>query len=368
MRGQSDAQADLFHIFDLESLVPDDHPLRAIKQLADAQLQRMSPAFAKAYSRTGRPSIPPEQLLKALLLQALYSVRSERQLCEQIGYNLLYRWFLGLSPSGTAWAPTTFTKNRDRFAAHGLLQRFFEGSVTQALQADDIDPEHFSVDGSLIQSWASLKSVQPRDAAHDDNDSNRWGGFSGQRRSNATHASTTDPEARLARPKDGTGAQLSHSVHVLMENGLGLCMGVSVAAATGHAERDEALALHRRFRRCHGFLPVTTAMDKGYDAGPFLLDMEQQLHVVPQVAVRDRPIKARDAAGDACRRAKRRQQTQRYRRSQRDRKRVEAVIGWLKCVGGLRRTRFIERWKTQLYAWMAGAAYNFVRLARLRPA
>ena len=363
MRGAADKQKALFHSFDLDSKVPANHPLRAIKKLADAELKRMAPAFAQAYSRFGRPSTPPEQLLKASLLQALYSIPSERQLCEQIGYNLLYCWFLDLSPDSAVWDHSTFSKNRERFAEHGFMRRFFEGSVARAISSHAAECEDFSVDGTLIQSWASMKSVKRKDH-NEPYDGNGWADFKGDKRSNATHESKTDPEAKLYKKGKGKETLLCHSLHVLTENRHGLVMDIEMDEADGKAERRAAKHLLKRVRTRHWLKPKRLAADKGYDDGAFLKEVEAQ-GITPHVAIRAGAIVADTPEADARRRARRRMGSRRYRKCQKARRLSEQVFGWFKEVAGLRRTRFRGRWKMPLRAYAAAAAYNFSRLARL---
>lgn len=367
MRGRVDGQGVMFYAMDVEGMIPERHPLRAIKRRVDVELRRLAPHFNAAYAHGGRPSIPPEQLIKATLLQALYSIRSERQLCEQIQYNLLYRWFLDLSPAETVWDHSTFSKNRDRFAQYGLMQRFFEGSVAQAVTEEAATVDHFSVDGTLIEAWASMKSVRPKDEPDDPagGDSNRWVDWEGEKRSNETHVSRTDGEARLARKGRGHEAVLAHSLHALMENRNGLVLDLTVEEANGTAEREAAVQLLRRVRRRHWMRPKTIGGDQGYDAGPFLQTLETKFQVVPHVPM-DGPPQDPDRPGyEARRRTYRRQGTVGYRISQYVRKRIEEIWGWLKTIAGLRKTRFVGRWKTQLYTYAAGAAWNFLRLANL---
>ena len=370
MRGRTDSQGEMFYGMDVEGLVPADHPLRAIKPKVDSELRRLRPHFNQAYARGGRPSIPPEQLIKATLLQALYSIRSERRLAEEIRYNLLYRWFLDLKPDAAVWDHSTFTKNRARFAEHGLMRRFFEGSVAAAIEAEATSDDHFSVDGTLIESWASMKSFRPKDEDDDEDggDSNRWADFRGERRSNATHASKTDPEARLARKGRGQAAILAHSMHALMENRHGLVMDIEIAEANGTAERQCAEKMIKRVRKRHGLRPKTLGTDKGYDDGNFIDQFERKLKIIPHVAVREGKIVDSGRAGQARRRARRRQKTQGYQMSQHSRKRIEAIFGWLKEIGRLRRARFAGQWKIQLYAYAAAATYNFLRLEQLSAA
>jgi len=364
MRGHRDAQSVMFVVADLESVVPQDHPLRKVKPRVDEELRRLSPAFNRAYAQDGRPSVPPERLIKATILQALYSIRSEREVAEQIGYNLLFRWFLDMRLDEPVWNHSTFSKNRERLFEHGLMQRFFEGSVAQAISEEASSDDHFSVDGTLIQACASMKSFRPK-GEDDGGDSNRWGGFSGQKRTNETHESKTDPEARLMRKAKGQASMLAHSMHVLMENRHGLILDVRVAEANGTAEREEAEAMVRRVRERHWLRPKTLGADKGYDDGPFLDRLERDHGLTPHVAIREGAIKADDEGGQARRRARRRQRTRGYQISQIVRRRIEPALGWIKGIAGLARTRFVGRWKTQLYAFAAGAAYNFLRLTHV---
>lgn len=369
MRGQVDSQNRLIFI-DPESMVPGDHPLRGIKERVDRVLRRLRPRFEQAYSRTGRPSIPPERLIKATLLQALYSIRSERQLCEQMQYNLLFRWFIDLPADEAVWNPSTFTDNRERFARHGLLQAFFTSSVAVAIREEAVSLEHFSVDGTLIEAWASMKSVRPKDGPDDPpeppGDSNSWKDFRGEKRSNRSHESKTDPEARLAKKSAGQGAILAHSMHVLMENRNGLIADVFVGEANGTEEREAAKEMIRRTRRRHrSLLPRTVGGDRGFDDGRFLHDLERRHRVIPHVAPTSVPVVNRDRNALARKRNQRRSRTRGFQISQRVRKRIEEIFGWLKEVATLRKTRFVGRWKTQMYAFASAAAFNFLRLANL---
>ena len=376
MRGQIDRQESLYVVISLEQRVPQGHPLRSIKRRCDELLAQMNRQFDHAYSHLGRPSIPPEQLLKALLLQALYSIRSEIALMEQIEFNQLYRWFVDLPLEQRAWTPEVFSMNRDRFAAHGLVQAFFDAVVRQAMLEGYVSNEHFSVDGTLIRSWASLKSLQskggdapgepPDDSGHPTANTGYKDGvnFHGQRRTNVTHISRTDPEARLARKGPGKEAHLCHSAHVLMENRHGLCVAAAVDAADGQAERRNARQLVVRVKRCHQLRPRTLGMDSGYDDGKFLVALEQA-GVLPQVPIRRGRIVAQDAAGQARHRARRRMQQAHYQVSQRIRKRIEEIFGWCKTVGRLARTRLVGRWKIAQEVLVTVSAYNLLRLVRL---
>lgn len=375
MRGRIESQGECYHYFHIDDVVPAGHPLRSVKVRADAILRDMSRRFSAAYGKAGRPSIPPERLIKALLLQALYSIRSEIQLCEQIGYNLLFRWFLDMNPSDQVWTPEVFCMNRARFDQHGFVRDFFDRVVKEGIIEGLVSGDHFSVDGSLIQSFASMKSLRPietqdtqvSDGSEDDDTGNPTVNFRNERRSNQTHRSIVDPEARLMRKGNGKPALLSHSLHVLMENRSGLCLDIAVGEANGTAERICAGAmLDRTFHR-HELWPKTLGADAGYKDGKFL-DAVEQTGIVPHVPVGKGPIVGDDPGAEARRRAKQREKTKGYGCSQRIRKRVEEIFGWCKMIGGLDRARFVGRWKIKLQSEVAGAAYNLLRLARLRPA
>lgn len=358
-----------------EALVPREHPIRAVKALADAALREMSGKFDEMYSGTGRASIPPEWLLKGSLLMALYSVRSERMFCEQLGYNMLFRWFLDMEMTEAPFDHSTFSKNRERLMQHGAAQEFFHQVVGQARDARLVSSEHFTVDGTLIEAWASLKSFQAKDEAKKKRNADkrarrkrREGGpksgggsnpevsFRGEKRSNETHESKTDPESRLARKGDGKEAKLSFSAHALMENRNGLLVDFRIAQATGTAEREQALLMLVGNNPQLG--QITVGADKGYDARDFV-EQCRLYGVTPHIAQNT----SRTSAVD--------ERTTRhvgYTISQRIRKRVEEIFGWTKTVGGLRRTRFKGVDRTQLAAYFVGAAYNLVRMARLLPA
>jgi transposase len=375
MRGRVDPQTEVYHAFILDDLVPANHPLRQVKVRADRILREMSARFTRAYGKTGRRSVPPERLIKALLLQALYSIRSEIQLCEQIGYNMLFRWFLDMTPSEKVWTPEVFSMNRERFDRHGFIRDFFDRVVKDALVQDLVSEDHFSVDGTLIESFASMKSLRPiestdkkvSDGSDDDDPGNPTVNFRGQKRTNATHRSIVDPEARLARKGKGKPALLSHSGHVLMENRRGLCVDIEIDEANGHAERYAAGRMLTRTERRHGLWPQTIGMDAGFVDGTYLSALEE-IGIVPHVPIADGVIRGDDEGAQARRRAKRRRKTRGYAISQRIRKRIEEIIGWLKAVGGLARARFIGRWKIKQQAEVTAAAYNLLRLARLAPA
>ena len=374
MRGRIDRQGEVFHTFHLESLVPANHPLRAIKCRADKVLAGMSRRFSGAYGQTGRKSIPPERLIKALLLQAIYSVRSEIQLCEQISYNMLYRWFLDMAPSESVWTPEVFSINRERFDKHGFVRDFFDRVVHGAILEGLVSEDHFSVDGTLIQSFASMKSLRPigtadekvSDSADDDDTGNPTVNFRHEKRSNKTHRSLVDSEARLARKGKGKPALLSHSAHVLMENRNGLCLDIAVDEANGYAERVQSGAMLDHVRRRHGLRPRTLGADAGYKDGAYL-DALEQFGIEPHIPIGDGPIRGVDQSSEARRRARRRQRTKGYQMSYRIRKRIEEIFGWCKTIGGLARSRFVGRWKLKQQGEVAAAAYNLLRMARLAP-
>lgn len=375
MRGRVEAQGVMFHAFQIEDFVPADHPLRSIKRRADAILKDMSADFNRAYTKQGAPSIPPERLIKALLLRSLYSIRSETQLVEQIGYNFLFRWFLDLQPTDGIWVQETFSMNRQRFEDHGLVRKFFDRVVDEAIVAGLVSDDHFSVDGTLIASYASIKSLRPiqtkdqkvSDGADDDDPGNPTVNFRGEKRSNQTHRSITDAESRLARKGQGQPAKLSHGGHVLMENRNGLCLDIAVDDPNLKYERLQAAVMLERTYRRHGLWPKTLGADGNYKEGAFLAALEGD-GITPHVPLPDGPIRGDSEADHARRRAKRRMKTLGYTISQRVRKRIEELIGWCKTVGGMARAWFIGRWKIRQQAEATGAAYNLLRLARLAPA
>ncbi|MFO0834400.1 MAG: IS5 family transposase [Phycisphaerales bacterium] len=374
MRGERDRQGGMFYAIDLEARVRADHPLRPIKKMVDAELARMGHLFNKAYSATGRPGVPPEVLLKALLLQALYAIRSEAQLVERIDTDLLFRWFLDMDPAMDVFDPTAFTHNRPRLQEFGIIQRFFDGVVRRAMDEGLASDDHFSADGTLIRSYASLKSLKPIDPATgeflqdgDDDDTptgrNAPADFKGMRRSNATHRSTTDSEARLYRKGDGQPTYLYHSAHAITENRHGLIMAVGVDAADGHAERRACAALlddlHER-----GVEPATLGADKGYDDGVFIQTLEAR-GIDPHVAIKKGRISLETDGGVIrwlCRAMSRYKD---FKTSQRRRKMIEEGFGWIKDFAGLGRTRLVGRWKIAMQVMMTGAAYNLVRMVRL---
>jgi transposase len=357
MRGQDTQQAGLFSYLSPEERVPVTHPLRPIRQFVDTALTALSPQLAKLYAHTGRPSIAPEKLLRALVLQVLYSLRSERLLMEELQYNLLFRWFVGLDLDAPVWDVTVFTKNRDRLLAGEVATAFFEQVLAQAKAHRLLSDEHFTVDGTLIEAWAGQKSfTRKTDAAPvvpPDDPGNPSVDFRGERRTNATHASTTDPEARLYKKAAGQEAKLCFLGHVLMENRHGLVMNTRLTPATGTAEREAALAL---LRARPGRQRVTVGGDKNYDTHAFVQDL-RTLRVTPHVA-QHTTNRASAIDGRTTRHSG-------YAMSQQKRKRVEEVFGWLKTVGLLRKVKLRG---VQRVGWLftfAAAAYNLVRMRNL---
>lgn len=379
MRGKPDSEPPMFFAIRVEERIRSDHPLRPIKQMVDEELSRMSRRFDEAYAETGRPGVPPERLLKALLLQSLYSVRSENQLCERIDTDLLFRWFLDMDPAEEMFDPTAFTHNRPRLEKHGLIAAFFDGVVKRAMRAGLTSDEHFSVDGTLIESYASLKSFVPKDqpSSNDKSGGNSYKprnpevDFHGQKRGNQTHCSTTDPEARLYKKADGQPAKLYHMGHALTDNRHGLVMAVTVTEANGQAEPAAALEMIDDLRRHHRIRPKTAGSDKGYDSGPYYLELEKR-KVTPHSAMRAGKVggtvrRAREQRPliEARKRMAQRLKTRGYKVSQRCRKKIEEAFGWIKSVAGMYRSRLVGRWKIKQQLQLAAAAYNLVRIRKL---
>src|SRR2546428_3224124 len=331
---------------------PADHPLRAMRPLVDALLRELSPRFDELYSRVGRPSIAPEKLLRALLLQVLYTIRSERLLMEQLDYNLLFRWFVGLEMDDPVWNATVFTKNRERLLGGEIARAFFDRVVAEARERGLLSDEHFTIDGTLVEAWASLKSFKRKDTppTPPDDPGNPTVNFHGERRSNATHASTTDPDARLARKGHGQDAQLFYTRHVLMENRNGLALGRGVRRASGHAERAAALELLGALDRGAG---VTLGADKGYDTRDFVAAV-RLLGVTPHVA-QNTTHRASAIDGRTTRHPG-------YAVSQRRRKPLAAILGRLKTIGLMRKTRHRGTRRVDWMFTFALAAYNLVRI------
>jgi transposase len=361
MRGYDRPQSTMLTLVNPEQRVPANHPIRLIKELAEVALKELSPLFEQMYSEVGRPSIPPERLLKASLLMALYTVRSERMFCEQLDYNLLFRWFLDLNWDEPGFDHSTFSRNRARLLEHDVAGEFFRTVVAEARELRLTSDEHFTVDGTLIEAWASLKSLRPKgekpsDRTPPDDPGNPSVDFHGERRQNATHQSTTDPEARLAKKGAGKEARLCYTESVLMENRNGLMIDLRVGQASGRAECEQGLEMLQAIR---GPRRITVAGDKGYDTAAFVASC-RALNVTPHVAQNER----RPGGSALDRRTSSRPG---YAVSQRVRKRVEEIFGWIKTVGNFRRTRYRGVERTSFAAYLVGAAYNLLRIAKLCP-
>jgi len=357
MRGDDQQQAGMFSYLSPEQRVPADHPLRPIRRMIDAVLKELSPRFDKLYSDVGRPSIAPEKLLRALLLQILYSVRSERLLMEELDYNLLFRWFVGLNMDDPVWDATTFSKNRERLLEGDLAQAFFEEVREQIQQKGLMSDEHFTVDGTLLEAWASQKSFQRRDSElpkQGDDPGNPTVNFHGEKRSNATHVSKTDPEARLAKKGKGKEAKLSYAGHVLMENRHGLIVNAVATCAYGQAEVDAALWMAEQIE---GRGRVTVGADKGYDQKTLVQEL-RRMQATPHVAQNENRAGGSAIDGRTTRHPG-------YQVSQKIRKRVEEAFGWMKTVGLLRKLRHRGVERVNWIFLFTAAAYNLVRVRNL---
>ena len=360
MRGDDQPQTALFSYVSIEDRIPVDHPLRTIQTLVNPILAALSPRFQTMYSTMGRPSIPPERLLRALLLQILFTIRSERQLMEQLNYNLLFRWFVGLNPDDAVWVPTVFTKNRDRLLAGNIADAFLQEVLTAAEARGLLSHEHFTVDGTLLEAWASQKSFRPKDdptpPPSDGDPKNPTVNFRGEKRSNATHSSVTDPDARLARKSHGTASTLSHLGSVLMDNRHGLIVATDVRPPGYEAERDAAVemltTLEPRTRR------RTLGADKGYDTAAFVTGT-RACHTTPHVAQNIHATRPASAIDNRTTRHAG------YDVSQVKRKLVEEGFGWGKTIGGLRKLHHRGREKVGWIFTFTNAAYDLVRIRTL---
>ena len=356
MRGDEDEQGPMFSYVSAAQRVPADHPLRRIREMADVALKALYRDFERLYSKVGRPSIPPERLLRALLLQYFYGIRSERLLMEQLDYNLLFRWFVGLSMDDKVWDASTFSKNRDRLLQGDVAQRFLGAILDQAREKGLVSDEHFSIDGTLIQAWAGQKSFRAKDGSDDDSQPkgrNPEVDFKGKERKNDTHQSTTDPDARQYRKGSGQESKLSYLGHVVMENRHGLIVGCQVTTADGHGERDAGRDL---MRRIHRKAKVTLGADRGYDAADFVADMRAQ-NVTPHVA--QNTSRRRSAIDERTTRHPG------YRLSQTIRKAVEHPFGWLKAAAGLRQVKVRGRDRVDWAFTFGVAAFNLIRMRNL---
>ena len=357
VRGGDERSGDLFSYVDLEARVRADHPLRTIRAIVNEALAALAADFAGLYSLVGRPSIPPEKLLRAMLLQAFYSIRSERQLMERLEYDLLFRWFVGIGVDDAAWDHSTFSKNRDRLLEGDIAAKFLSAVLAQPRVKKLLSTDHFSVDGTLIEAWASMKSFRPRDGSDNppgDGGRNAEADFHGKKRSNETHASTTDPDARLYRKGPGKEAKLSFIGHGLMENRSGLLVDACLTPADGHAER--VAGLHMIEPCAERPRAITLGADKAYDTQDFVNEL-RSMNVTPHVA---RNTSGRRSAIDG--------RTTRhggYAVSQRIRKRIEEAFGWIKTVAGQQKTRFRGVSRVGFAFTFAAAAYNLIRLPKM---
>ena len=368
MRGGPEETKQLFSYVDIEDRIAGDHPLRAVSTLVEQVLEGLSRDFGRLYSHTGRPSIPPEHLLKATLLQAFFTIRSERQLMEQINYNILFRWFVGLSMDAPVWDASVFSKNRERLMQADVAQRFMGKLLNLPQVKGLLSSEHFSVDGTLIEAWASMKSFVPKDGSGEPPTGGRNGerNFRKERRSNATHASTTDPDAQLFRKGDGQSSKLCFMGHALMENRNGLIVDCELTTATGTAEREAALAMIKRSRKGKAGMVaqsrVTLGADKGFDAESFVNALKAQ-SITPHVA-----INARTWPSGTVRKTAVDQRTTRhegYGISQRIRKRIEESFGWAKTVGGAAKVKLRGLAKVRGFFTFRMIAYNLIRIPKL---
>lgn len=359
MRGHVDPQSGLFSYFSVEERIPAGHPLRRIKPQADAVLASMSASFDAMYAEGGRPSVAPERLLKASLLIALYSVRSDRLFCEMLDYNMLFRWFLDMGLEEASFDHSTFSKNRARLIEHEIAKDFFAGIIRQAREQRLLSDEHFTVDGTLVESWASFKSLKRKDGEPPKSGPDGTGmvDFRGEKRSNKTHESSTDPQAKLMRKGNGQPAKLSFGAHALMENRSGLLVDVLITDSTLF-EPTAAVPMLDRRRQARQKMS-TLGADKGYFNKAFVAKLRSR-NIAPHIA----RIDSRSAPG-LDRRTTRHES---YAISQQKRKRIEEIFGWMKTVGGFRKSRFVGIAKTQLAAYMVGAAYNLLRMSRMQPA
>ena len=356
MRGTKNDQPSMLILISPASMVPPNHPLREVKRLADAALAELDSTFDAMYSAAGRRSTPPERLLKALLLMVLYSVRSERQICEQLNYNMLFRWFVDLDMTEKSFDASTFSKNRDRLIEHDVAARFLTAIVEQARAADLMSSDHFSVDGTLIGAVASHKSFKPKDSDPGDGDSNGWSDFKGSKRSNETHESTTDPDARLARKSNGKGAELSYAVNALMENRNGLLVNIQADIASGTIERDAALEMIDESVNTSG--RTTLAADKGYDTRGFVAECRAR-QVTPHVAQNTQGGRRRSAIDGRTTRHPG------YEISLIKRREIEAIFGWVKSTGRMGKARHRGLRRVGWFAKLVGAAFNLLKIANI---
>jgi len=353
MRGKRDTQATMLSVITANDLVPEDHPIREIKPMVDKALIELSPTFNLMYAEAGRPSIPPEHLLKACLLIALYSVRSERQFCERLQYDLLFKWFMDMNIIDPAFDASTFAKNKERLLEHEVARGFLERVISEARRRKLLSEDHFTVDGTLLEAWASLKSFHSKDGSGNQpvaREKNPAVDFHGEKRTNDTHRSTTDPETMLAKKGEGKEAKLCFMGHILMENRNGLVVNVSMTIATGTAEREAALEM---LGKIPGKRRITVGGDKNYDTKDFVKSC-RSMTVTPHVARRETSIvDARTTRHPG------------YQMSQRIRKRIEEIFGWDKTVAGGRKLRYKGLERNGLWWELTAAAYNLLRMAKI---
>jgi transposase len=363
MRGDDKQQSGMFSYRTAEERIPADHPLRRMKPMVDEALKGLSRRLAGMYAATGRPSIAPEKLMRALLLQVLYTIRSERQLMEQLDYNILYRWFVGLNMDEAVWDVTVFTKNRERLIESQVADGFFEQVLKQARREQLLSEEHFTVDGTLIEAWAGQKSFVRKNGPKPPDEGIGGGGrnptrdFHGEKRTNETHRSTTDADARLFKKSSGGESKLSYMAHVLMENRNGLVVDTRLTKATGKAERDSAFVMAHRVAR--GERRITLGADKNYDTKQMVASL-RAINVTPHVARNEHANRSSAIDGRTTRH-------EGYQVSQRKRKRVEEIFGWVKTTAGLRKTKHRGRERVSWIFTLATAAFNLVRLSNLLP-
>lgn len=355
MRGIENRTDAMFVYVSPDAFVPKDHPLRPIRTMVDKALAELDPDFAALYADTGRPSIPPEHLLKALLLQALYSIRSNRQLVEQLHYNILFRWFVGLALDEKIWDHSSFSTNLERLIEADVSKLFLARIVAQARKAKLLSDEHFSVDGTLIEAWASIKSFQPKDGGPKPPvGRNQERDFHDQKLKNATHESITDPDARLYKKSQGKEAKMSYLGHALMENRNGLIIDGMITQASGTAEREAAVEMVAEIASKQR---ITVGGDKGYDTADFVTEL-RGMESTPHVAQNTERKGGSAIDGRTTRHAG-------YQVSQRIRKLIEETFGWIKTVGNLRKTRHRGVAKVDWYFTLALSAYNLVRMRNL---
>jgi transposase len=361
MRGWESGQVQLFYRMNVEEMIPGNHPLRSIRCFVDRILEDLSPKLSGLYGEGGKPSIPPERLLRALLLQKLYTIRSERQMEEHLHYNFLYRWFVGLSPDEKPWDHSTVSKNQRRLLEGEIAQEFLEAVVGLADESNLLSNEHFTVDGTLLEAAASLKSFQRKDTPpppEDDDPGNPTVNFRKEKRKNDTHASTTDPESRLFRKGQGKEAKLSFMGHKVMDNRNGLVVEAEASQATGRAEVEVSERMLKRLRKRVGAKRLTVGEDKGYDRKEHVQAL-RKMKITPHIAVNDRSGSGLLDGRTYCKPG--------YAVSQKKRKRIEETFGWDKTIGGLRRLRHLGVQLADFHFKLTSAAYNLVRMVKLLP-